>query len=233
MQQRGAPGDLPGIDAAERGLREHRRAERAERDARGMPDQGQRHRLHRRVAQADEDRRSQRHWRAEAGRALEEQGEQPADQQRLQRRPRGQPRQRVAQGGDRPAALLQVVQGQRRPQDPQDRQREEAALGGHTDAVAPATGGVGGAAEAEDPQGQHDGQRQPGAAGACGRPLPAQHQREDQRNRRGRQRGRGGDAVHPVRRPARSTPGAAAGLRRRRCRGWPASCARCRSARRR
>ena len=77
-----APSALAGMSVivAER---EDRRADRAERDRRGVGDQRQPGRVERREAETDQQRRADRDRRAEAGRPLDEGAERERDQQRL------------------------------------------------------------------------------------------------------------------------------------------------------
>jgi hypothetical protein len=49
-----------------------------------MAEKRQHHRAHRRVAEPDQERRGQRHGRAEARRPFDEEAEEPGDQDRLQ-----------------------------------------------------------------------------------------------------------------------------------------------------
>ena len=106
--------------------RDDRRAERAERDRRGVGQQRQARGVERREAEADHQRRRNGHRRAEAGRAFDERAEAERDQQRLHA-PVGRQR------GDRRFHYLELarldrqrIQEDRRQHDPADRKQAEA-----------------------------------------------------------------------------------------------------------
>jgi hypothetical protein len=127
VQLCGAAGDRLAGEAGRGLLRQDGRADRAERNARGMADQRDRERLHRAEPDAHQDGRGERNWGTEAGGALEEQSQEPADQDRLHRGVGRETFDRLPQHVEASAPGLQLVDAERRKDDPENRGGDEPA----------------------------------------------------------------------------------------------------------
>jgi hypothetical protein len=114
--------------------RDDGRAERAERDRRGVGDERQARRRERGEAESNQDGSSHRDGRAKSGRALEERTEAEGDEQQLQAAVGGDRRDARAQNGEQPPVVRQLIQEDHVEHDPADWEQ----------AVRPAVHGRGG-----------------------------------------------------------------------------------------